>query len=187
MPKYGCFLIFLQIYLATVLAQRKIPLEESHHKLIAMYKNAVGDNCPLVPTKADAPLCGTMSPSFGCWTCTAVTKHRSMPRTIAAGTPEEQNLAKPAEFREYLIDVREPNANRWPFRRNGITEIKNGRPVIGPLKIRVRREILEHLKQLEQEIERPLITSNEEMLIRHIWHEDQRKHKHAEETDDIEE
>ena len=45
-----------------------------------------------------------------------------MQGTIAAGTPEGQNLAKPAEIPEYLIEVREPNANRWPFLRNGITK-----------------------------------------------------------------
>ena len=129
-----------------ILTQRKTPWDENHHKLIAMYKNAVGGNCPLVPTKADSPLCGTMSPRFGCWTRTAVTKDRSMQGTIAAGTPEGQNLAKPAEIPEYLIEVREPNANRWPFLCNGITKIKNGRRVMAPLKIRVRREILEHLK-----------------------------------------
>ena len=166
----------------TILAQRKPPWDESHRQLIAMYKNAGGGDCPLVLTKADAPSCGTTSPRFGCWTCTVVKKDRSMLGTIAAGTPEEENLAKLAEFREYLIEVREDSANRWPFRRNGVTKIKNGRRVMGPLKIRVRMEILDRLKQLEQETQQVFITQNEETLIRDIWHSDQGKDQRAEET-----
>ena len=157
----------------TILTQRKPPWDESHRKLVAMYKNAGGGDCPLVLTKADAPSCGTSSPRFGCWTCTVVAKDRSILGTIAAGTPEEQNLVKLADFRDYLIVVRENDVNRWPFRRNGVTKVKNGRRVMGPLKIRVRQEILERLKQLEIETNQSLITHSEEILIRDIWRMDQ--------------
>ena len=166
----------------TILAQRTPPWDESHRKLIAMYKNAGGGDCPLVLTKADAPSCGTTSPRFGCWTCTVVVKDRSMLGTIAAGTSEEQNLVKLAEFREYLIDVREKDENRWPFRRNGITKMKNGRRVMGPLKIRIRKEVLARLKQLEIETSQSLISENEEILIRDIWRTDQDKDQKAETT-----
>lgn len=165
-----------------ILTQRKPPWGESHRKLVAMYKNAGGGDCPLVLTKADAPSCGTSSPRFGCWTCTVVSKDRSMLGTIAAGTSDEQNLAKLADFREYLIVVRENDENRWPFRRNGITKIKNGRRVMGPLKISVRQEILEELKQLEIETNQSLITHSEELLIREIWHMDQSQDQRAEAT-----
>lgn len=164
----------------TVLAQRKPPWDESHRKLIAMYKNAGGGDCPLVLTKADAPSCGSTSPRFGCWTCTVVVKDRSMLGTIAAGDPAGENLLRFAEFREYLIEVREIDENRWPFRRNGVTRMKNGRRVMGPLKIRVRQEVLERLKQLERETEQTLITQNEEILIRDIWRMDQGKDQRAE-------
>lgn len=166
----------------TILAQRKPPWDENHRELIAMYKNAGGGDCPLVLTKADAPSCGTTSPRFGCWTCTVVKKDRSMLGTIAAGTPEEENLAKLAEFRKYLIEVRENSANRWPFRRNGITTIKNGRQVMGPLKIRARKQVLERLKLLECETQQVLITPNEEILIREIWSMDRAKDQRAEAT-----
>ena len=89
----------------TVLTQRKPPWGENHRKLIAMYKNAGGGDCPLILTKADAPSCGTTSPRFGCWTCTVVKKDRSILGTIAAGDPNEHNLVRLAEFREYLISV----------------------------------------------------------------------------------
>ena len=165
-----------------ILSQRKPPWDESHRKLIAMYKNAGGGDCPLVLTKGDATSCGTTSPRFGCWTCTVVNKARSILATIAAGDPNGQNLIRLAEFREYLIAVRENNENRWPFLRNGITKVKNGRRVMGPLKIRVRKEILERLKQLERETNQTLATQNEEALIREIWHMDQSKDERAETT-----
>ena len=167
----------------TILAQRNPPWDESHRKLIAMYKNAGGGDCPLVLTKADAPSCGTSSPRFGCWTCTVVQKDRSMLGTISAGTPEEARLAKMAEFREFLIEVREDNANRWPFRRNGVTKIKNGRQVMGPLKIRVRKRVLQRLKELESETQQVLISQHEEILIKEIWHLDQGKDQRAEATE----
>lgn len=62
----------------TTLTQGKPPWNESHHNLIAMYKNTGEDDCSLVLTKADAPSCGTTSPRFGCWTCTIVVKERSI-------------------------------------------------------------------------------------------------------------
>ena len=166
----------------TILAQRKPPWDESHRELIAMYKNAGGGDCPLVLTKADAPSCGTTSPRFGCWTCTVVKKDRSMLGTIAAGDPDGENLLRFAEFREYLIDVREVEGNRWPFRRNGITTVRNGRRVLGPLKIKIREEILRRLKELEIQTDQTLITNKEEILIRDIWRTDQGKDQRAEAT-----
>ena len=163
-----------------ILTQRPAPWGGNHRKLITMYRNAGGGECPLVLTKADAPSCGTSSPRFGCWTCTVVKKDRSILGTIKAGDPEEAKLVKMAEFRDYLSAIREDDFKRWPFRRDGVTRIKNGKRVRGPFKIRIREEILGALRQLELETQQLLLTDNEEELIREIWRSDQMKDQRAE-------
>ena len=148
------------------------PWGGSHSRLVGMYKNAGGGECPLVLTKADAPSCGTTSPRFGCWTCTVVKKDRSLLGTIQAGDSEGENLLKMADFRDYLIELREDDSNRWPFRRNGITQLKGGKRTMGPFKIEVRQDILDRLHQLENETDKSLISAYEEDLIRDIWRTD---------------
>lgn len=81
-----------------------------------------------------------------------------------------------------MINVRENNEPRRHFRRSDVTKVQNGRRVIGPLKIKVRQDIPERLKQLELETNQNLITQNEETLIRDIWHMDQGKDQRAVET-----
>lgn len=163
-----------------ILTQRPAPWGGNHRRLITMYKNAGGGECPLVLTKEDAPSCGTSSPRFGCWTCTVVTKDRSILGTIKAGDPEGAKLVKMAEFRDYLSSIREDDLKRWPFRRDGVTKVKNGSVVRGPFKIRIRQEILHALRNLEYETNQQLITDEEEELIREIWRTDKMKDQRAE-------
>lgn len=164
-----------------ILTQRPAPWGGDHRHLITIYKNAGGGECPLILTKADAPSCGTSSPRFGCWTCTVVKKDRSMLGTITAGDPESEKLIKMADFRDYIINLREDESTRWPFRRNGITKIKDsGKRVMGPFKIRVRQEILSRLRRLEEETDQRLLTGQEETFIREFWRQDQMNDQQAE-------
>ena len=164
-----------------ILTQRPAPWGGDHRRLITIYRNAGGGECPLILTKADAPSCGTTSPRFGCWTCTVVKKDRSMLGTITAGDPESEKLIKMADFRDYIINLREDPTTRWPFRRNGITKFKEGRRVMGPFKIRVRQEIMERLRQLEKETNQIFLTKDEEIQILDLWREDKVKDHQAEE------
>jgi DNA sulfur modification protein DndC len=59
------------------LALNEPPWGGSHLKLIGLYRDASGGECPVVTQKSDAPSCGTTSSRFGCWTCTVVEKDRS--------------------------------------------------------------------------------------------------------------
>ena len=165
-----------------ILTQRPAPWGGDHRRLITIYRNAGGGECPLILTKADAPSCGTTSPRFGCWTCTVIKKDRSMLGTITAGDPESEKLVKMADFRDYIINLREDPTTRWPFRRNGITKFKEGRRVMGPFRIRVRQEILNRLRQLETETKQHFLTDGEEDLIRQLWREDQVNDERAEAT-----
>ena len=157
----------------TILLQCSSPWGGSHRDLITLYRNAGGGECPLVLSKDDAPSCGTTSPRFGCWTCTVVQKDRSMRGLIAAGHRDEMFLEALADFREWLIELREGDDNRMPVRRDGKTKIRpNGERVMGPFKFEVRKRILERLLELQERTGKRLITPSEQELIEDIWWND---------------
>ena len=156
-----------------ILMQLKPPWGGSHRDLVTLYRNAGGGDCPLVLSKADAPSCGTTSPRFGCWTCTVVQKDKSLRGLIDAGHEDEEKLEALAEFREWLIELRENDENRMPVRRDGKVRIKaNGNRVMGPFLLEVRQEILEGLKKLEGEVGERLISASEIEMIHDIWRVD---------------
>ncbi len=61
-----------------ILAAETPPWGGSHSRLIKLYRDAAGGECPVVLSQEDAPGCGTNSSRFGCWTCTVVEKDRSL-------------------------------------------------------------------------------------------------------------
>ena len=156
-----------------ILMQLKPPWGGSHRNLVTLYRNAGGGDCPLVLSKEDAPSCGTTSPRFGCWTCTVVKKDRSLRGLIDAGHEDEEKLEALADFREWLIELRENDENRLPVRRDGKVRIKaNGNHVMGPFLLEVRQEILEGLQKLEGEVGERLISASEIEMIHDIWRVD---------------
>ena len=157
-----------------ILMQRRPPWGGSHHDLITLYRNAGGGECPLVLTKDDAPSCGTTSPRFGCWTCTVVSKDRSLRGLIDSGHEDAEVFARLFDFRERLVQLREDDANRQRVRRDGNLKSRaDGTPVMGPFKLDVRRRILSELQALEQATEQQLITKSELDVIEDIWRRDQ--------------
>ena len=156
-----------------ILMQRRPPWGGSHRDLITLYRNAGGGECPLVLSKEDAPSCGTTSPRFGCWTCTVVQKDRSMRGIIDAGHEDEEKLEAFAEFREWLIELREDNRNRLPVRRDGRTRFRDdGTRVFGPFTLEVRKAIMERLKLLEEQTGQTLVVPAEIEIIDDIWRRD---------------
>ncbi len=156
------------------LMQRRPPWGGTHRRLITLYRNAGGGECPLVMTKEQAPSCGSSSPRFGCWTCTVVQKDRSLRGLIDSGHAEADRMEALFDFREWLITLREDNANRLPVRRNGNARYRDdGSRVFGPFTLAVRREILEKLHALEQRIGEPLILPAEIDSIEDIWWRDE--------------
>ncbi|MBF2755312.1 MAG: DNA phosphorothioation system sulfurtransferase DndC [Gammaproteobacteria bacterium AqS3] len=160
-----------------ILMQRAAPWGGSHRQLITLYRNAGGGECPLVLTKEDAPSCGTTSPRFGCWTCTVVQKDRSMRGLIASGASddrEQEKLELLADFREWLIALREDDSKRSTVRRNGRIKLRaDGTPTLGPFRLETRREILRRLEALGEEIGEALISEGEKEYIEEIWRRDQ--------------
>ena len=145
-----------------------------HRRLITLYRNAGGGECPLVMTKEQAPSCGSSSPRFGCWTCTVVQKDRSLRGLIDSGHAEAERMAAMADFREWLISLREDNANRMPVRRDGNPRYRaDGSRVYGPFTLKVRRRILERLRELEQRTGDSLISVGEIDCIEDVWWRDE--------------
>ena len=156
-----------------VLMQRPAPWGGTHRDLITLYRNAGGGECPLVLSKEDAPSCGTTSPRFGCWTCTVVAKDRSMRGLIASGHEDAAVLERLYDFREWLVQLREEDANRQRVRRDGNTRSRaDGSRVLGPFTLQVRKMILRRLKEMEVLTGWPLISESEQEIIEDIWRRD---------------
>ncbi len=154
----------------TILLQSRPVWGGDFRRLITLYKNAGGD-CPLVMSKNDAPSCGTSSARFGCWTCTVVTKDKSMDGLIESGYQYLEDLA---DFREWLIDIRDVPENRLPFsRRWQVRKRENGTIMPGPFTIELRKKILDKLLNMQIETKMDLISEDEIDEIKRIWKRDE--------------
>ena len=157
-----------------VLLQRRPPWGGTHRRIITVYRQAGGGECPLVTSKDDAPSCGSSSPRFGCWTCTVVKKDRSLRGIIDSGHDEAEKMESLFEFREWLVALREDNANRSPVRRDGNPRNRaDGSKVFGPFTLAVRKKILEHLQELQEVLGEPLISQAEIESIKDVWWRDE--------------
>lgn len=146
------------------------PWGGSHLKLIGLYRNASGGECPVVTQKTDVASCGTTSSRFGCWTCTVVDKDRSLEGFVESGFKEFGPLL---DFRDWLVSIRNDKERRQARRRDGrITITDNGTFVPGPFTLQTRSEILERLQRLERETGQRLISEAELGSIQQIWAEE---------------
>lgn len=123
-----------------------------------LYRDASGE-CPVIKLP-NSPPCG--SGRFGCWTCTVVRKDHSALKMVDAGY---SRLEPFLEFRNWLAEIRNDEARRWPVRRNG-TE----RP--GPFSISAREEILLGLLRLEQTTGLQVLAPGEIEHILTLWESD---------------
>jgi DNA sulfur modification protein DndC len=149
------------------LATTPPPWGGSHGPLVALYRGALGGECPVVTQKSDAPSCGTGSSRFGCWTCTVVEKDRSLAGFVAAGWGE---FAPLLAFRDWLADIRNTKHRRAAHRRDGrLTVTASGALVPGPFTLAARREILDRLLATQQQVGHRLISDAELARIQAIW------------------
>lgn len=152
------------------LLQSSPPWGGTHRELVTMYRNAGGGECPLVTDKSEAPSCGTTSSRFGCWTCTVVEKDKSAESFIEAGYGDLEPLL---EFRDWLKAIREDGSMRMATRRNGsLNFVGEGRLIPGPFTLEARREILDRLIAIQEEVEMQLVSPEEIDAIQRIWAED---------------
>lgn len=144
------------------LLNARAPWGGTYHDVVALYKNALGGECPFVVSNDDAPSCGTNSARFGCWTCTVVDKDNSLDSLIDTG---HDHLLPLADFRNRLKAVSEDPECRSKVRRNG-------QPGLGPFTYEARKMLLDELLQIQEETEMPLISNLEVQLIREQWAQD---------------
>ena len=77
------------------------------------------------------------------------------------------------EFRDWLKLIREDGAMRMATRRNGKHNfVGEGRLIPGPFTIEARREILDRLLCVQEEVGMQLISEEEIQVVRRIWAED---------------
>jgi len=138
------------------------PWGGDHKALMALYRNAAGGECPIVIDADTQPSCGSSSIRFGCWTCTVVEKDKSFRNAMEKGF---EHLIPMAEFRDWLQKFCYTVSNRMPERRNGSVGL-------GPLTFEARQEILDKLKDLEQNVGISLISHDEVAAIKSIWQQD---------------
>lgn len=149
------------------LAESLPPWGGSYDKLITLYRDAGGGECPVVSQKSDAPSCGSTSSRFGCWTCTVVAKDRSLEGFVDSGFNEFKPLL---DFRDWLVTIRTDPKRRQARRRNGrITVNGEGSLIPGPFTLKARSEILEELRKVELAVKQVLISKIEVDMIHKIW------------------
>ena len=153
------------------------PWGGDNRELITMYRNAQAGECPTVIDKS-TPSCG--GGRFGCWTCTVVTKDRSMEAMIDNG---EAWLQPMLDMRDWLVETQIPENKpkiRDHRRRNGRVEYFDAqgeqRIVWGPYKFEFRQEILRRLLQTQKKVRATgpdpkinLIHPDELHKIRQLW------------------
>ena len=146
------------------------PWGGSHQRLIKLYRDAGGGECPVVTSRDDAPSCGTTSSRFGCWTCTVVEKDKSLAGFVEAGFGQFSPLL---EFRDWLISIRNDPERRLARRRDGrFTISRKGVFIPGPFNIATRKEILNRLLALENDTHMKLIGESEIRMIHRLWIDD---------------
>jgi DNA sulfur modification protein DndC len=159
----------------TYIIQVKSPWGANNSRLIGMYKNAAGGECPLV-VDTSTPSCGNSR--FGCWVCTVVEKDHSMESLVDGGQDWMESLL---DFRNELASHRDPVVKRKIRdykRRDGKIwrNRKDGKPVPGPYKFEFRKKLLRKLLETQEQIRRDgpdrnavLIMDAELEEIRRIW------------------
>lgn len=148
------------------------PWGGNNRDLSNMYQSAQDGECPLVVDDL-TPSCGNSR--FGCWTCTVVTRDKSMESVIESG---ERWMTPLLEFRDWLAGSQnpevKPQTREYRGRDGRIRVSKKGNILWRTYTLEFCREILRRLletqrqvKQHDPEIE--LISEAELRSIRRLW------------------
>lgn len=155
-----------------LLQQPTSPWGTDNRHLSALYRSAQSGECPLVVDDT-TPSCGNSR--FGCWTCTVVTKDKSMEAMIDSG---EEWMSPLLDFRDWLSSTQNPEIKheQREFRgRDGRIKIsETGKLRYRTYKLEFSKEMIRRLLETEQEIKRydpdfELISPAELAEIRRIW------------------
>lgn len=145
----------------------KTPWGSNNNELVALYADADSGECPFAGVEAGGQTQSCGNSRFGCWVCTVVKEDKSLNGFIKSGHRE---LIPLAEFRSWLIDIRDQDEYREKKRRNGtVYETKTGEMGYGPFTWKARQLILERLIETQKKMNYELITMDELKAIDEIW------------------
>lgn len=143
----------------------------NNRQLIELYAGADSGECPFagVSNKGEQQQsCGQSR--FGCWICTVVKEDKSLNGFIRSGHRE---LIPLAEFRKWLMSIRDVSEYREKKRRDGTVYFTNaGDMGYGPFNWEARQLILRKLLEMQNETNFELITIDELKAIDKIWDEE---------------
>ncbi len=145
----------------------KTPWGSDNSKLVELYADADSGECPFagISSGVQTQSCGLSR--FGCWVCTVVKEDKSLNGFIRSGHRE---LIPLAEFRKWLMSIRDVEKYREKKRRNGtVYETKQGDMGYGPFTWEARQLILERLIKTQEQMGYELITIEELKAIDEIW------------------
>jgi len=127
--------------------------------LLSLYRDASDESeCP-IQQDANAPSCGQSR--FGCWTCTVVSKDKSLTGFIQNEYEELRPLLK---FRNKLTEIRDNAEYRQNYRMNGsiyfLGDAKDRRG-LGPFSVEGRMKLFRELLQTEISFNKALSLSDQ--------------------------
>lgn len=145
----------------------RTPWGSNNSELVSLYSDADSGECPFAGMTVDGQTQSCGNSRFGCWVCTVVKEDRSLNGFIKSGHRE---LIPLADFRRWLMDIRDKDEYREKKRRNGtVYETKNGEMGYGPFTWEARKIILKKLLETQKKIGYELITVEELKAIDEIW------------------
>ena len=145
----------------------KTPWGSNNNELVSLYADADSGECPFAGIHAGGQTQSCGNSRFGCWVCTVVKEDKSLNGFIKSGHRE---LIPLAEFRKWLMSIRDIDEYREKRRRNGtVYETKNGDMGYGPFTWEARKVILMKLLETQERMGYELITIQELEAIDEIW------------------
>lgn len=145
----------------------RTPWGSDNSELVSLYADADSGECPFAGIHAGGQTQSCGNSRFGCWVCTVVKEDKSLNGFIKSGHRE---LIPLAEFRSWLMSIRDNEEYREKKRRNGtVYRDKQGNMGFGPFNWKARKLILRKLLETQQVMGYELITLDELKAIDEIW------------------
>lgn len=129
----------------------------NHQDMMDLYDKGSGEADCNIALNPESKSCGKTR--FGCWTCTVVDKDKSMNGVIKSGM---DHLIPLADYRQFLLDIRNDESKRQKVRRNNNFGI-------GPFLVEARKELLIELLETSKKSGIKLIKEEEIEQIHKYW------------------
>lgn len=132
------------------LLKTKSPWGDDNNELYKLYSDSSSE-CPLIVDQEtkDTVTCGNSR--FGCWTCTVVSKDKSLTGFIESGADYLKPLL---DYRNYILEIRDDNTRRNLFDKNGklkyVSIIPKGDELIVPEKLSREEKIVNISEALDE-------------------------------------